>query len=33
MSEQELTSGFIDGARDLRDAALVVGLARGVSVK
>jgi uncharacterized ion transporter superfamily protein YfcC len=32
MGEQELTSGFIDGARDLLGVALVVGLARGVSV-
>jgi uncharacterized ion transporter superfamily protein YfcC len=32
MSEQELTGGFIDGARDLLGVALVVGLARGVSV-
>jgi uncharacterized ion transporter superfamily protein YfcC len=32
MGEQELVSGFIDGARDLLGVALVVGLARGVSV-
>jgi uncharacterized ion transporter superfamily protein YfcC len=32
MGEAELTSGFIDGARDLLGVALVVGLARGVSV-
>jgi uncharacterized ion transporter superfamily protein YfcC len=32
MGEQELTNGFIDGARDLLGVALVVGLARGVSV-
>ena len=32
MGEQELTAGFIDGARDLLGVALVVGLARGVSV-
>jgi uncharacterized ion transporter superfamily protein YfcC len=32
MGEQELTSTFIDGARDLLGVALVVGLARGVSV-
>jgi uncharacterized ion transporter superfamily protein YfcC len=32
MGEQELTSNFIDGARDLLGVALVVGLARGVSV-
>ena len=32
MGEQELTGGFIDGARDLLGVALVVGLARGVSV-
>jgi uncharacterized ion transporter superfamily protein YfcC len=32
MSEQELTGGFIDGARDLLGVALVVALARGISV-
>jgi uncharacterized ion transporter superfamily protein YfcC len=32
MNEQELVNGFIDGARDLLGVALVVGLARGVSV-
>jgi uncharacterized ion transporter superfamily protein YfcC len=32
MGEAELTSTFIDGARDLLGVALVVGLARGVSV-
>jgi uncharacterized ion transporter superfamily protein YfcC len=32
MGEQELTGTFIDGARDLLGVALVVGLARGVSV-
>jgi uncharacterized ion transporter superfamily protein YfcC len=32
MGEQELTSGFIDGARELLGVALIVGLARGVSV-
>jgi uncharacterized ion transporter superfamily protein YfcC len=32
MSEQELTANFIDGARDLLGVALVVGLARGISV-
>jgi len=32
MGEQELTSGFVDGARDLLGVALVVGLARGISV-
>jgi uncharacterized ion transporter superfamily protein YfcC len=32
LGEAELTSGFIDGARDLLGVALVVGLARGVSV-
>jgi uncharacterized ion transporter superfamily protein YfcC len=32
MGEQELVNGFIDGARDLLGVALVVGLARGVSV-
>jgi uncharacterized ion transporter superfamily protein YfcC len=30
--EQELTNGFVDGARDLLGVALVVGLARGISV-
>jgi uncharacterized ion transporter superfamily protein YfcC len=32
MGEQELTGGFVDGARDLLGVALVVGLARGISV-
>lgn len=32
LGEQELVNGFIDGARDLLGVALVVGLARGVSV-
>jgi uncharacterized ion transporter superfamily protein YfcC len=32
MGEAELTSGFIDGARDLLGVALIVGVARGVSV-
>jgi uncharacterized ion transporter superfamily protein YfcC len=32
MNEQELVNGFIDGARDLLGVALIVGLARGVSV-
>jgi uncharacterized ion transporter superfamily protein YfcC len=32
MGEQELVNGFIDGARDLLGVALIVGLARGVSV-
>ena len=32
MGEQELTAGFVDGARDLLGVALVVGLARGISV-
>ena len=32
MGEQELVNNFIDGARDLLGVALVVGLARGVSV-
>ena len=32
MSEEELTSNFVDGARDLLGVALVVGLARGIVV-
>jgi uncharacterized ion transporter superfamily protein YfcC len=32
MGEQELTGNFVDGARDLLGVALVVGLARGISV-
>jgi uncharacterized ion transporter superfamily protein YfcC len=32
LGEQELTNGFVDGARDLLGVALVVGLARGISV-
>jgi len=32
MSEEELTSTFIDGARDLLGVALIVGIARGIVV-
>ena len=32
MGEDELIDNFIDGARDLLGVALVVGLARGISV-
>jgi uncharacterized ion transporter superfamily protein YfcC len=32
MSEQALTSNFIDGARDLLGVALIVAVARGISV-
>lgn len=32
MGEADLTSNFIDGARDLLGVALIVGLARGISV-
>ena len=32
MSEQELTSSFIDGARDLLGVALIIGIARGIVV-
>ncbi|MCJ8351629.1 YfcC family protein [Moritella sp.] len=32
MSEEELTSSFIDGARDLLGVALIVGIARGIVV-
>jgi uncharacterized ion transporter superfamily protein YfcC len=32
MGEAQLTADFIDGARDLLGVALVVGLARGISV-
>ena len=32
MSEEELTSNFIDGARDLLGVALIIGIARGIVV-
>ncbi len=32
MSEEELTSTFVDGARDLLGVALVIGMARGIVV-
>jgi uncharacterized ion transporter superfamily protein YfcC len=32
MSEDELTSSFIDGARDLLGVALIIGIARGITV-
>ncbi|SHO56845.1 YfcC family protein [Vibrio quintilis] len=32
MSEEELTSSFIDGARDLLGVALIIGIARGIVV-
>ena len=32
MSEEELTSTFIDGARDLLGVALIIGIARGIEV-
>ena len=32
MSEEELTSTFIDGARDLLGVALIIGIARGIVV-
>src|SRR5207237_5093258 len=32
MKEGELTTAFVDGARDLLGAALIIGLARGITV-
>ncbi len=32
MSEDELTSSFVDGARDLLGVALIIGIARGITV-
>lgn len=32
MSEEELTSTFINGARDLLGVALIIGIARGIVV-
>ena len=32
MSEDELTSTFVDGARDLLGVALIIGIARGITV-
>ncbi len=32
MSEEEFTSSFIDGARDLLGVALIIGIARGIVV-
>ena len=32
MSEEELTSAFINGARDLLGVALIIGIARGIVV-
>ena len=32
MGESELTSAFVDGARDLLGVALIIGIARGITV-
>ena len=32
MREAELTSTFVDGARDLLGVALIIGIARGITV-
>ena len=32
LSEEELTGSFIDGARDLLGVALIIGIARGITV-
>ena len=32
MRESELTTGFVDGARDLLGVALIIGIARGITV-
>jgi uncharacterized ion transporter superfamily protein YfcC len=32
MSEEEITSSFVDGARDLLGVALIIGIARGITV-
>src|SRR4051794_6400205 len=32
MSEEQLTSSFVDGARDLLGVALIIGIARGITV-
>ena len=32
MSEEDLTSSFVDGARDLLGVALIIGIARGITV-
>lgn len=32
LSEQDLTSSFVDGARDLLGVALIIGIARGITV-
>ena len=32
MGEGELTSTFVDGARDLLGVALIIGIARGITV-
>ena len=32
MSEGELTDSFVDGARDLLGVALIIGIARGITV-
>ena len=32
MSEEDLTASFVDGARDLLGVALIIGIARGITV-
>jgi uncharacterized ion transporter superfamily protein YfcC len=32
MRESELTTAFVDGARDLLGVALIIGIARGITV-
>ena len=32
LSEQDLTGSFVDGARDLLGVALIIGIARGITV-
>ena len=32
MREAELTGSFVDGARDLLGVALIIGIARGITV-
>ena len=32
MGETELTDSFVDGARDLLGVALIIGIARGITV-
>ena len=32
LSEEDLTDSFVDGARDLLGVALIIGIARGITV-